>query len=396
LATGLAVIDEISKALAVALWVGAIAILVPFYRAHHDRVLRYLTAVLVLFAVSRLFALTQQRTNAISLIVLNLLVLAAAYYEVRFFRTALHRERDEPPPRFRAETALVVTIAVLAVGSWALAPAYMRGNLAQPRYGANPAAFVFVASLIGYYIYVSARAILWIGKLCVAMYRGRGGQPPGPGSTVRVARIGFTVGIAVIGLAEILRLAADVDKFCAAVAIVTSPADTPYIQALYPLVDLCIRIGHTGFYLGALVPIVADIAQSVAVFRQQHRDFAVLQPLWHALTPAFPGIKFHHGRDRHYRCEVEIRDCIMLLGPYYSQEVATRARALAGHTPDSEVHVAAALIRAAQAARHAGEVAADPHPMPTSPATTRDEDIAWLVALARAFNHATTEPIVHV
>lgn len=386
-------IHEISQTLAVTLWVGAIVVLVPFARAHHDRALRYLTAVLVLFAVSRLFALTQQRTNATSLIVLNLLVLAAAYYEVRFFRTALHRERDTPPPRFHAETTVAFVVAAIATAAWAFAPPHMRGNLAQPHYGTTPAAFVFVITLIGYYISVSARVIVRIGQLAVSMYQRRD-QDCASGSEVKLARVGFIVGITIIGLAEILRLAADVDKFTAAIAIFHSPANAPHAQALYPIVDLCIRIGHTGFYIGALVPIVTDMAQSIAISRAQARDFAVLKPLWRTLTTAFPGIEFRHGRhhrDRYYRCDVEIRDCIMLLGPYYSRDVAERARPLAVTTHNPYAYVAAALIRAALNAHAAGQIATDPHPIPTSGATTREQDIAWLVDLAKAF-HQTPEP----
>jgi hypothetical protein len=225
------------------------------------------------------------------------------------------------------------------------------------------------------------------------MYQRRG-QDSASGSEVKLARAGFIVGITIIGFAEILRLAADVDKFSAAIAIFRSPANAPHVQALYPIVDLCIRIGHTGFYIGALVPIVTDMAQSIAIFRAQSRDFAVLQPLWRTLTPAFPGIEFRHGqhhRDRYYRCEVEIRDCIMLLGPYYSHDVAERAHALAAETHDPGAYVAAALIRAALNAHAAGQIATDPHPIPTSGATTREQDIAWLIALAKAFRQ-TPEP----
>lgn len=393
-------IFHISEALAVVLWIGGILILVPLYRAHHDRALRYLAAVLVLFAVSRLFALTQERTSAVSLIVLNLLVLASAYCEVCFFRTALHREQEAPNPRFRAETAIAITIAAVAITTWALAPAHMRGNLAQPKYGTSTAAFLFVIVLIGYYISVSIRVIVWISEFSLSIYRDRRVEQLPSGSTVKLARTGLTMGTMIIGTAEVLRLAADVGKFWEAFEIYYSSDGVSQIQAFYPTLNLFIRIGHTGLYVGALLPILADIAQSVAIGRAQSRDFELLEPLWRALTPAFPGIEFRQvnsQHDRYYRRELEIRDCIMLLEPHYSRAVAEHARATAEGVEEREAYVAAALIRAALTARGEDqEAASDPHPIPTSGAATREEDMVWLVAIAKAFNQASANSTLRV
>ena len=383
-------IHDLSSAFAVALWTGGALILLPLYRAHHDRAIRYLGAVLILFAVSRLFALNEQRTSPTQLIILNLLVLASAYCEICFFRLALHNQQHRtPPPRFTREVSVALAVASVAIGAWLLAPEFMRGDLAQPKYGYAPAAFTFVAVLVGYYITVSARVVAWAGLFIASFGRGRASlaRTADHGTRKGLVEAGLRAGLVIMGLAELLRLAADLQKLAQAAVVFFLPTSIPAVQALYPLVNLCIRTGHTAFYIGAIIPIAADAAAAIPALRRQARNYKACEPLWRAIVGAFPDIEFpaRGVYARFYRRELEIRDGLVLLGPYYSRHIAMQAhQAAVGHQNEKYI-ILASLIREALLAYRQRRPANDPHPLPTSGAATREEDSDWLVRLGRAF-----------
>ncbi|MGH8919012.1 MAG: DUF6545 domain-containing protein, partial [Actinomycetes bacterium] len=129
------------------------------------------------------------------------------------------------------------------------------------------------------------------------------------------------------------------------------------------------------------------------IIRAQTRDYRTLEPIWLAAKSEFPTSALKLNRSHmYYRREVETRDCILLLRSYYDRQVADRARAQAAGDDNVEAIVIAALIRAAIVAHRENRVLDDPHPVPASGAGTRQEDAAWLIAVANAFNQSATEP----
>ncbi|OJY43419.1 DUF6545 domain-containing protein [Pseudonocardia sp. 73-21] len=106
------------------------------------------------------------------------------------------------------------------------------------------------------------------------------------------------------------------------------------------------------------------------------------------LRAPHPGLAFRAGRgisSRLYRREIEIRDGLVLLGPFYDRDLAGRAGQVAAGSTDPEIAVTVALIRGALRAHRAGQPVADPHPLPASGADTRTADLNWIIRVAAGF-----------
>jgi len=401
-ATALPGVPPVSAAYNLIAWVGAGVVLALLGRVLHDRSFRYLAATLVLFAASR-FVSSIPPGPAVLVLIVNLLVIASACVEVCFFRTVLDVDTGAArPPQLRNEVLTATVVALIGTTAWLRAPESARsGALAGTGYAHNPAAFIFVTVIIGYYITVSFRVLSWtrqLGTIWVAARTNPEGQTRAPG--VSVARLGFQIGVTIIGLAELVRFIADVVKFGNEITAIIAPAGLSATQALSPIIEACIRTGHTAFYIGALLPLLAGATASVPILLTQARDYRISGPLWNAITAEFPDLAFHHTRgisSRLYRREIEIRDGLVLLGPYYNRDLAHRVNnTAAGPTPDPDLAVTVALIRAALRAHRAGQATANPHPLPTSGTATRADDLKWLLRVAAAFADAekTQAPLV--
>lgn len=377
-------------------WVGAAVVLLLLSRVLHDRSFRYLAAMLSLFALARvLFSLTHP--PSVVILVGNLLVIASAWSEICFFRTVLHDDTHSPPPRLRNELMVAAIVATIAISTWLLAPEAGRGGaLAGTGYAHNLPSFIFVTTIIGYYVTVSARVVHWTRALLATWFADRGDSdisPPGAGSRRNIARAGFRAGIVILAASELLRLLADIVKLSNEIVARTAPTELGATQRLSPIIEACIRTGHTTFYLGALLPILADTAASVPFLYNHARNYALLEPLWRAVTQEFPDLAFRAGRSVHtrfYRREIEIRDAIVMLGPFYDRDVAAEAEPDHAGQPgvDRNIAVTVALIRAALRDHRLGERIPDPHPLPTSGAGNRPDDIAWMLRVAVAFTAA--------
>jgi len=379
-------------------WLGAAAASLLLIRAVHDRAFRFLAAMLVCFAASRVLG-GLPKDPVVLQPLMNILVIASVCFEICFFRTVLHEDALAPAPRLWKEGAAATAVAVVGTAAWALAPAAIqRGELAGTAYAHEPAAFIFVISIIGYYVVSLARIVVWAAQLVTSWLgwaRNAGsGQHNGAETRFDLARLGLHVGIIILGLAEVLRLSSDVVKFGNEWVALLSPENLKLTVAVSVVVERGIRAAHTMFYIAALLPIAADAAQNIPILRAHLREYTILGPLWRAVTVEFPDLTFRAGRgvySRVYRRELEIRDALVLLGPYYDQNVADEARRAAGGGPDAGASVTAALIRGALAAHHAQVPAANRHPLPTSEAARRRDDIDWLIRIARAFA-ATEQP----
>jgi hypothetical protein len=326
-------------------------------------------------------------------LIFNLVVIASACCEVCFFRTVMHSDTPTRPPRLRKEISVALLVAVVATTTWLLAPEAARaGAIAGTGYAHDPAAFLFVTVIIGYYITVSARVVNWTRQLITAWVADRTDHSPptGPvhGRRSMVARRGFQIGVVVIGLAELLRLIADVAKFGNEVTALVSPASLDATKVVSPTIEAAIRTGHTAFYIGALLPLLAGAVAGIPVLIAHRREYRILGPLWTAITREFPDLAFRAGggiSSRLYRREIEIRDGLVLLGPYYDRDLASRAGQVAAGSIDPEIAVTVALIRGALHAHRAGQPVEDPHPLPASGADTRTADVNWIIRVAAAF-----------
>ena len=322
-------------------WVGGAVVLLLLGRALHDRSLRFLAASLVLFAASRFLA-TIPPPPAVLVLVLNLVVIASACCEVCFFRTVMHSNTSPSRPvRLEKEIGVAALVATIATITWLLAPEAARaGAIAGTGYAHETAPFIFVTVIIGYYITVSARVVNWTRQLMMAWVAKPSSAAPQTASSherrFMVARRAFQIGVAIIGLAELLRFIADVVKFGNEVTALISPASLAATKALSPAIEAGIRTGHTAFYIGALLPLLAGAVAGIPILIAHTRQYRILGPLWREITREFPDLAFRSGSgisSRLYRREIEIRDGLVLLGPYYDRDLATRAdQAGAGDT----------------------------------------------------------------
>lgn len=389
-------VPPVSPAYNLIAWAGAAIVLLLLGRAVHDRALRYLAATLVLFAASRFLATIPPHPAVLHLIV-NLVVIASACGEVCFFRTVMHADTSPTRPvRVGKEIGAAAMVAIIGTTAWLLVPEAARsGALATTDYAHDPAAFVFVTVIIGYYIVVSVRVINWTRQLIPTWVGQRSEAPLQDGSLdarrFKVARRVFQIGVVIIGLAELLRFIADVVKFGNELTALLSPASLAATKALSPAIEAGIRTGHTAFYIGALLPLLAGAVAGIPILIAHTRQYRVLGPLWREIIRAFPGLAFRSGRgisSRLYRREIEIRDGLVLLGPYYDRDLATRAGHAGAGDTDREIAVTVALIRGALRAHRAAQPVADPHPLPVSGADTRAADLTWIIQVAAAFTDA--------
>lgn len=374
-------------------WVGAGIILILLSRVLHDRAFRYLAACLVAFALNRVLSSIPEKPDVLVLAT-NLLTVTSALCKVCFFRIVLGEAIQKRVPRLRNEYIAAGAVAVVAVVAWLLAPAEARGGeLAGPSYAHHNAAFTFVMVLIGYYAIVAGRVVNWTRRLVLAWVRGSaaandGGTPDPVEREQTVARVAFQVGVVVIGLGEITRLVSNLSKLANEMLARWEPDYLGLAEKFSPVITTGVRLGHTAFYVGAILPLVVGTVTAALVAVQQIRNCRRITPLWTAITGEFSDLAYRGARGiggKFYRREVEIRDGLVLLEDYYDPEVARRMKE---KDPDDEVAVAVALIRSALRARRAERPVLAPYHMPTSGATNRDEDVSWLLRVADGFAEA--------
>lgn len=378
-------------------WGGAGVVLVMLGRVLHDRAFRYLAACLVAFALNRVLSSIDDKPDVLVLVT-NLLTVVSALCKVCFFRVVLGEAVRQRIPRLRFEYVAATAVAVIAVGAWWLAPVEARGGaLAGPSYAHDNAAFTFVMVLIGYYALVALRVVNWTWQLVVAWVRQRPTATESHGRprdlsqepSQVVARLAFQLGVVIIGLGEVTRLASNGSKLANELLARFEPGFLPLAETFSPTITAGVRSGHTMFYIGAILPLAMGSAAAAVTAVHHYRNCRRLEPLWAALTDEFPDLAYRGARGiggKFYRRDVEIRDGVVLLEDYYDPEVALRA---AAQESSDEVTVVVAQIRAALRAHRAEAPVVAHSPIPTSGAVTRTEDIAWLLRVADEF--ATAE-----
>lgn len=379
-------------------WVGAGIILLMLGRVVHDRAFRYLAACLVAFALNRVLSSIDGKPELLVLLT-NLLTVASALCQVCFFRIVLGEAIRHRIPRLRAEYIVAIAVAAVAIGAWWLAPPESRdGSLAGPSYAHDNAAFTFVMVLIGYYAVVGVRVVNWTWQLVVAWIRQRAEKfgakhqrtDPSHDSGQIVARLAFHVGVLIVGLAEVTRLASNISKLTNELLSRVEPNFLLLAEKFSPVITTGVRIGHTMFYVGVILPLVVGSVVAAQISVRQSLDCRRLKCLWAAMTGEFTDLAYRGARGiggKVYRREVEIRDGLVLLENYYDPIVAGRAMQQGA----DEIVATVAVVRAALRAHKVGAPVANPTQIPTSGATSRTEDVAWLLRVADEF--ATAEKV---
>jgi hypothetical protein len=347
--------------IAAALWIGVLNKVVQVWRAPEDLPLRALAACVVSATVTftvnlpPLGPLLDQVGSGVRSLVINFGTMAAAYFLLVFFTYSMRG-----PVARRAVRLQAVPLAagiLIALTAWGLAPAAVRADPADTANGAHPHATVFVVAVLGYMAFAHAQSLRW----SIAYVRAAG-------------TAGLRRGLIIVSVAVCAFLIADATRsLLAALQAVTEPA-AGFVRVCQLVYLTGVGVGALAFVVGVSYAAVTGMVISLPVWRAHRRHYRRLEPLWTAMHEAFPQLAL--GRVpatswrarlgtgsthyRFYRRVVEIRDGLVLLGPYYEAASAGRA---AAESPEAYW---ARTIREALRAKESGDpiVEADPVLMP--------------------------------
>jgi len=363
--------------IAAALWIGVLDKVVQVWRAPEDLPLRALAAcvvsAMVTFTVNLppLGPLLDQAGGGIRSLVINFGTMAAAYFLLVFFTYSMRGPVARRTVRLQAVP--LAAAVLVAFAAWALAPAAVRADPADTANGAHPHATVFVVAVLGYMAYAHSQSLRW----SIAYVRAAG--------TARLRR-----GLIVVSVALSAFLIADATKSLLAVLqAVTEPAAG--VVRIANLVYLTgVAAGSLAFVAGISYAAVTGMLAALPIWRAHRRYHRRLEPLWRVMNQAFPQLAL--GRlpatswrarlgtgsthYRFYRRVVEIRDGLVLLGPYYDAASAGRAG-----TDPPEVHWAR-MIRAALRAKEAGNPAPEADPVMVPGGDDLESDARLLAGIA--------------
>jgi hypothetical protein len=363
--------------IAAALWIGVLNKVVQLWRAPEDLPLRALAACVVSATLTftanlpPLEPLLDRAGAGVRSLVVNLGTMAAAYFLLAFL---VYSMRGRTARRAVRLQALPLAAGILiAVTAWALAPPAVRADPAETANGANPHATVFVVAVLGSMAYAHSQSLRW----SIAYVRAAG--------TARLRR-----GLVILSVAVCAFLIADATKSVLALLQATiEPA--PGAVRVFTLIYLTgVAVGALAFVVGVSYAAVVGMLVSVPLWRAHRRYYRQLEPLWTAVDQAFPQLVLGRvpaaswrgrlGWDsshyRFYRRVVEIRDGLVLLGPYFEMP--------AGRDDDQrdEAHWAA-VIGAALHAKRAESPIVDADPVLVPGGDDLESDARRLAAISR-------------
>ncbi|MGW4944970.1 MAB_1171c family putative transporter [Actinoplanes sp. NPDC004185] len=304
--------------IAAALWIGVLNKVVQLWRAPEDLPLRAVAACVVSATLTftanlpPLGPLLDRAGAGVRSLVVNVGTMAAAYFLLAFL---IYSMRGSAARRAVRRQAVPLAAGVLiAVTAWASAPPAVRADPAETANGASPHATVFVVAVLGFMAYAHSQSLRW----SVAYVRAAG--------TARLRR-----GLIILSVAVGAFLIADATKSVLALLQATiEPA--PGAVRVFTLVYLTgVAAGALAFVVGVSYAAVVGMLVSVPLWRAHRRYYRQLEPLWTAVDQAFPQLVLGRvpavswrgrlGWDsshyRFYRRVVEIRDGLVLLGPYF-------------------------------------------------------------------------------
>jgi hypothetical protein len=304
-------------AVVTALWIGVLNKVVQLWRAPEDLPLRAIAACVVSATLTFTVNLPPlkpllDQVDGVRSLVVNFGTMAAAYFLLAFFLFSLRGPGARRAVRLQA---LPLGAAVLvAFGAWALAPAAVRAEPAETANGHSVHATVFVVAVLGYMAFAHAQSLRW----SVAYVRAAGNTR-------------LRTGLIILGVAVCAFLIAEATRaLLALLQVTTSPADG--VVRVLGLISLSgVAVGALAFVVGISYAAVLGMVTSLPLWRAHRRCYRQLEPLWRAINQAFPQLALGRvpatswrgrlGWDsshfRFYRRVVEIRDGLVLLGPYY-------------------------------------------------------------------------------
>jgi hypothetical protein len=363
--------------IAVALWIAVLDKVVQVWRAPEDLPLRALAACVVSATVTftvnlpPLGPLLDQAGSGVRSLVINFGTMAAAYFLLVFFTYSMRGPVARRTVRLQA-VPLAAGILV-AFAAWALALPAVRADPADTANGAHPHATVFVVAVLGYMAYAHSLSLRW----SVAYVRAAG--------TARLRR-----GLIVVSVAVGAFLIADATKSLLAIlqAVSEPAAGVVRVGTIVHLTG--VGVGAVAFVVGVSYAAVTGMLVALPIWRAHRRYYRRLEPLWTAMHQAFPQLmlgrvpatswraRLGTGRThyRFYRRVVEIRDGLVLLGPYYDAASAGRA----GADPQ-EVHWAR-VIRDALHAKETGCPAPEADPLLVPGGDDLESDARLLAGIA--------------
>ncbi|MEU8608837.1 MAB_1171c family putative transporter [Actinoplanes sp. NPDC048791] len=363
--------------IAVALWTGVLNKVVQLWRAPEDLPLRAVAACVVCATLSftanlpPLEPLLDRAGAGVRSLVVNVGTMAAAYFLLAFLTYSMRGRAARRAVRVQAlPLAAGILIAVVA---WSLAPPAVRADPAETANGANPHATVFVVAVLGYMAYAHSQSLRW----SIAYVRAAG--------TARLRR-----GLIILSVAVCAFLIADATKSVLALLQATVEPAPPAVRVFTFVYLTGVAAGALAFVVGVSYAAVVGMLVSVPLWRAHRRYYRQLEPLWTAVDQAFPQLVLGRvpavswrgrlGWDsshyRFYRRVVEIRDGLVLLGPYF--EVS------AGRTgaQQDEEHWAG-VIRGALRAKEAESPIVDADPVLVPGGDDLESDARRLVGISR-------------
>lgn len=313
-------------AIVVALWTGVLNKVVQLWRAPEDLPLRALAACVVsatlTFTVNLppLRPLLDQAGPGVRSLVVNFGTMAAAYFLLAFFTYSMRGRAARRTVRLQA-IPLGAGILV-ALGAWALAPPAVRADPAETANGDNPHATVFVVAVLGSMAYAHSQSLRW----AVAYVRTAG--------TARLRR-----GLIIVSVAVAAFLVADATRSVLALLQATTEPAAGVVRGFTLVYLTGVGAGALAFVVGVSYAAVVGMLVSLPLWRAHRRYYRQLEPLWTAIHQAFPQLTLDRVPDtswrgrlgwdsahyRFYRRVVEIRDGLVLLGPYYDTSAADDA-----------------------------------------------------------------------
>lgn len=382
-------------AFAVLLWAATAVKVVQLLRAPDDRLLRTIAGGLAAGAIA--FTVGRQPIKQwLEDLILGLpkllsnLGMATAFYALLAFFVHSTIQPRSARRLMRRHTAIVGTLFAAAVLVWATMPTVARIDPGEAGHLGNLSGTAFQA------IFTLALLYAILGALRYAPVYAR-----------NAARLQLRIGlrILVIGLAA-AALVNLISVIVIMLNLVPGP-NTVGVAAARQTYLMIMLFTIPCLAVGLAYPIVAGMVAAAPLWWRHWREYWALRPLWRQIHQAFPELTLRRPlgavkpwgvHARRYRRACEIRDGLVMLGPYYPVHSGSAAPDATGtSTPEAASAAAdgmtthAARVRDALRARtEARSDGSEPirTPMtghvPHGPANTLAHDVRWLVSLSRS------------
>ncbi|GGM81250.1 hypothetical protein GCM10012275_59860 [Longimycelium tulufanense] len=363
----------------VLLWVATAIKAVQLLRAPDDRLLRTvaggLASAAIAFTVGRHPVATWLDSIVLGLpsLIRNIGMIAAFYSLLAFFAYST-AARGRSPQEMRRHRVIVGTLVALAVTVWVTAPDHVR---ADPR---GAAGVGIVQGTVFQLLAVLALLYTIAGALLHALHYAR---------LTRRKHLRIGLRVLVAGLAA--ALVANVLSASVTLMGLALPGGSPAMAAARTAYVIVIVVAIPGLAVGLAYPIVVGMATAAPTWLRHWREYFALRHLWRETHRAFPALTLRRSigavrpwgiHARRYRRACEIRDCLVMLAPYYPVH---RPEAT---TVGTDVELVREALRARSEAREDGsEPIGGPVTAPVPQGGLSGDmnaDIRWLVDLSRA------------